>query len=148
VTNPNLRATGAETSQRRNAARTIAASGRIDFWQSGSLLISQGPCWSEWQAHQAHQLALALEGEFRFRTETNGGWTVFEAAIVPSHCPHEFELDGVTVVHLFVEPESTEGRALRVASAGRQSRHCRKRQRARRPNACCRPSEAMPTRTR
>jgi AraC family transcriptional regulator len=31
---------------------------------------------------------------------------------VPSHCPHEFELDGATVAHLFVEPESAEGRML------------------------------------
>jgi AraC-like DNA-binding protein len=41
-----------------------------------------------------------------------GAWSEFEAAIVPSHCPHEFELDGATVAHLFVEPESAEGRLL------------------------------------
>jgi AraC family transcriptional regulator len=112
MTNPNLDATGAAPSQRRNAARTIAASGRIYFWQSGSLWIGKGQGRSEWHDHHAHQLALALDGEFRFRTDRNVGWTVFEAAIVPSHCPHEFELDGATVAHLFVEPESTEGRAL------------------------------------
>jgi AraC-like DNA-binding protein len=112
VTNPNLDAAGAATLQRRNAARTIAASGRIYFWQSGSLWIVQGRGRSDWHAHHAHQLALALEGEFRFRTDRSGGWTVFEAAIVPSHCPHQFELDGATMAHLFVEPESTEGRAL------------------------------------
>jgi AraC family transcriptional regulator len=112
VTNPTLDATGAATSQRRNAARTIAASGRIHFWQSGSLWIGKGQGRSEWHAHHAHQLALALDGEFRFRSDRTAGWTVFEAAIVPSHCPHEFELDGITVAHVFVEPESTEGRAL------------------------------------
>jgi AraC family transcriptional regulator len=112
MTNPNLDAMGAAASQRRTAARTMAASGRIHFWQSGSLWIGKGRGRSEWHEHHAHQLALALEGEFRFRSDRNAGWTVFEAAIVPSHCPHEFELDGVTVAHLFVEPESTEGRSL------------------------------------
>jgi AraC-like DNA-binding protein len=67
---------------------------------------------SEWHAHRAHQLALALEGELRFRSDANGRWAEFEAAIVPSHCSHEFELDGATMAHLFVEPESIAGRAL------------------------------------
>ena len=112
MTNPNLDVPRAAAPQRRKPLRTIAASGRIYFWQSGSLWIGKGRGRSEWHDHHAHQLALALDGEFRFRTEGNGDWTVYEAAIVPSHCPHEFELDGATVAHLFVEPESTEGRAL------------------------------------
>jgi AraC family transcriptional regulator len=113
MTNPNLDvAAAAAPSQRRTAARTMAASGRIHFWHSGSLWIGQGRGRSEWHEHHAHQLALALEGEFRFRTGKDADWAVFEAAIVPSHCPHQFELDGVTVAHLFVEPESIEGRAL------------------------------------
>jgi AraC family transcriptional regulator len=112
VTNPTLDATLAAASRRPHSVRTIAASGRIHFWQSGSLWIGKGQGRSEWHAHHAHQLALALDGEFRFRSDRNAGWTVFEAAIVPSHCPHEFELDGIAVAHLFVEPESTEGRAL------------------------------------
>lgn len=90
----------------------IAASGSVYFWQTGSLWIGQGQGRSEWHAHHAHQIALALEGSFRFRTDRTGPWTTFEAAIVASHCQHEFELDGTTVAHLFVEPESTEGRAL------------------------------------
>lgn len=96
----------------RAAARTVAASGRIHFWQSGSLWIGSGRGRSDWHEHHAHQIALALEGEFWFRADKAGGWTRFEAAIVPSHCPHEFELDGATMAHLFVEPESVEGRAL------------------------------------
>ena len=92
--------------------RAGAASGRVYFWQTGSLWIGRGRGRSEWHDHHAHQLALALEGEFRFRTDRKGAWTEYHAAIVPSHCPHEFELDGATVAHLFVEPESNEGRAL------------------------------------
>ena len=90
----------------------VAATGQVHFWQSGSLWIGKGRGRSDWHDHHAHQLAIALEGDFRFRTERKGPWAVFEAAIVPSHCPHEFELDGTTVAHLFVEPESVEGRAL------------------------------------
>ena len=98
--------------ERRNAQRSLAATGRVYFWQTGSLWIGSGHGLSEWHNHHAHQLALALEGNFRFRTDRKGPWTEFMAAIVPSHCPHEFELDGATVAHLFVEPESTAGRAL------------------------------------
>jgi AraC-like DNA-binding protein/quercetin dioxygenase-like cupin family protein len=112
VTDLNFETAGEATAQRRGPARSVAASGRIYFWQSGSLWIGKGQGRSEWHDHHAHQLALALDGEFRFRTERNGSWTDFEAAIVPSHCPHEFELDGATMAHLFVEPESAEGRAL------------------------------------
>lgn len=96
----------------RKPARTVSASGRVHFWQSGSLWIGTGRGRSEWHAHHAHQLALALDGELWFRTDRDRSATRFQAAIVPSHCPHEFEIDGATVAHLFVEPESTAGRAL------------------------------------
>jgi AraC-like DNA-binding protein len=112
MTDLNLDTAGTTSSERRKPGRTIAASGRIYYWQSGSLWIGKGLGRSEWHEHHAHQIALALEGEFRFRTDLRGNWTTFEAAIVSSHCPHQFELDGATMAHLFVEPESTEGRAL------------------------------------
>jgi AraC family transcriptional regulator len=104
--------TGATSSERRQTQRTLAASGRVYFWQTGSLWIGSGRGRSEWHDHHAHQLALALEGEFRFRDDTKEPWREFDAAIVTSHCPHEFELDGALVAQLFVEPESYEGRAL------------------------------------
>jgi AraC family transcriptional regulator len=109
---PNLDTDAAAASHPRRTSRILVASGRVHFWQSGSLWIGSGRGRTEWHSHHAHQLALALEGEFRFRTDRQGNWTTFEAAIVPSHCTHEFELDGTTVAHLFVEPESKEGRAL------------------------------------
>ena len=108
----NLDSAGAASPEDRKPARAVAASGRVHFWQTGSLWIGSGRGRSARHEHHAHQLALALDGEFWFRAERNGGWTRFEAAIVPSHRPHEFELDGATMAHLFVEPESTEGRAL------------------------------------
>lgn len=92
--------------------QTIKASGGVYYFETGSLWIGQGTGRSEWHDHHAHQVALALEGSFRFRTDAEGPWTEYRAAIVPSHCPHQFELDGALMAHLFVEPESREGRAL------------------------------------
>ena len=89
-----------------------SAAGRIYLWQGGSLWIGQGTGRTKWHSHHAHQLALTPEGHFRFRTEAEGAWRTFEGAFVPSHCTHQFEVDGVTLAHLFVEPESRAGRAL------------------------------------
>lgn len=102
-----------------SVTQTLAASGHIHFWQGGSLWIGRGHGLSQWHSHHAHQVALALEGDFRFRSKADGPWTPFDAAIVPSHCPHEFALEGATVAHLFVEPESTEGRLLSHRFGGR-----------------------------
>lgn len=98
--------------ERRRSNGTIAATGRIHFWHGGSLWIGSGRGRSERHTHHAHQIALALEGEFRFRTTRSAPWGAYQAVIVASHCAHEFELDGIAVAHLFVEPESLEGRAL------------------------------------
>ena len=98
--------------ERRRSSGTMAATGRIHFWNGGSLWIGSGRGRSEWHTHHAHQIALALEGEFRFRTQRSAPWGAYQAVIVASHCAHEFELDGIAVAHLFVEPETLEGRAL------------------------------------
>jgi AraC family transcriptional regulator len=99
------------TARVRTAGMNSAA-GRIYWWQGGSLWIGQGTGQTQWHEHHAHQLALAPEGHFQFRTEAEGAWRTFEGALVPSHCTHQFEVDGITLVHLFVEPESRAGRAL------------------------------------
>lgn len=93
-------------------SRATASTGRIYFWQGGSLWIGRGRGRTQWHEHHAHQLVVAPEGAFRFRTEDAGTWGSYEGALVPSHCAHQFELDGVAVAHLFVEPESRAGRAL------------------------------------
>jgi len=98
-----------------SAAQVTVArgSGRIYFWQGGSLWIGEAQGRTQWHAHHAHQLALALKSRFRFRTDAEGAWTDYEGAIVPSGCAHQFELHGdATVAHLFVEPETSAGRAL------------------------------------
>ena len=92
--------------------RANASTGRIYFWQGGSLWIGQGRGRTDWHEHHAHQLTVAPAGSFRFRTDKEGKWESFEGALVPSHCTHQFEVDGVAMAHLFVEPESRAGRAL------------------------------------
>jgi AraC-like DNA-binding protein len=92
--------------------RANASTGRIYFWQGGSLWIGRGRGRTQWHAHHAHQLTVAPERTFRFRTEEAGPWKSFEGALVPSHCAHQFEVDGIEMAHLFVEPESRAGRAL------------------------------------
>jgi len=97
----------------RGRLSTITSTARAYFWQGGSLWIGQGQGRTQWHVHHAHQLAVALRGSFRFRTEADGAWTDYEGAIVPSECTHQFEIDGAaTLAHLFVEPESRAGRAL------------------------------------
>ena len=105
-------AEAAAPARRDGSQRLVAVKGRIWFWPGGSLWIGQGRGRAEWHEHHAHQIALARDGDFRFRGEPQGRWTTYEAALVPSHRAHGFECDEATMAHLFVEPESTAGRAL------------------------------------
>jgi AraC-like DNA-binding protein len=94
------------------STRSNVSTGRVYFWLGGSLWIGQGSGRTQWHAHHAHQITIAPEAVFRFRTEDEGRWESFEGALVPSHCAHQFEVDGIVLAHLFVEPESRAGRAL------------------------------------
>ncbi|MBX3620869.1 MAG: AraC family transcriptional regulator [Rhizobacter sp.] len=95
------------------AARRATATGRVHFWPGGSVWIGRGEGRTEWHEHHALQIALALDGACLFRSEGDGGWTEFAGALVGSHRRHQFEVDGApTLAHVFVEPESAEGRAL------------------------------------
>jgi AraC family transcriptional regulator len=94
------------------------ATGRVFFWTGGSLWIGRGEGRTEWHSHHALQIALALDGACLFRSEGEH-WTEFAGALVGSDCLHQFEVAGApTVAHLFVEPETAEGRALRAWLGG------------------------------
>ena len=97
----------------------LTSSGRIYFWQGASLWIGQGQGRTQWHDHHAHQLALALDDELRFRAGPEGRWLSYRGAVVLSHSKHQFEVDGIRIAHLFVEPESRAGRAL-VERYGRE----------------------------
>jgi AraC-like DNA-binding protein len=91
----------------------MLAVGRVHLWQGGSLWIGRGHGRSDWHDHHALQIALALDGMCRFRSQSHGIWSDFKGAIVRSHRHHQFEVDGATMAQLFVEPETVEGRLLR-----------------------------------
>jgi AraC family transcriptional regulator len=90
----------------------MLAQGRVYFWQGGSLWIGRGRGRSQWHDHHAHQISLPFEGACLLRTEESGGWTEFLGAFVQSERHHQFEIEDLPVAQLFVEPETTEGRAL------------------------------------
>jgi AraC family transcriptional regulator len=91
----------------------MLAVGRVHLWQGGSLWIGQGRGRSDWHDHHALQIALALDGVCRLRSQADGIWSDFKGAIVQSHRHHQFEVEGATMAQLFVEPETAEGRLLR-----------------------------------
>ena len=91
----------------------MRALGRVHLWQGGSLWIGRGHGRTAWHGHHAHQITLPVGGVCRLRREADGDWTDFTAAFVPSGQQHQFEMEDLAeVAQLFVEPETTEGRAL------------------------------------
>lgn len=97
----------------------VGSQGRICFWQGGSLWMGRGAGRSDWHAHHAHQIAVRLAGTCLFRSDPAEPWTAFDGAIIHSQRKHEFEFDGA-IAHIFVEPETAQGRALEryVSGAG------------------------------
>lgn len=103
---------------------TTKAHGRILFWEGASLWVlgtrpgaGRYPK-TDFHAHHAVQVTLALRGSFTLETrdqQVTGG-----AAAVAPDTEHAFEADGI-VAHLFVDPEGRLGRGLQhalFASAG------------------------------
>jgi AraC-like DNA-binding protein len=59
------------------------------------------------------QVALALEGRFRFQSPEDDVWLDCAGAVIASNHSHAFDgRDAPLLAHLFVEPESLPGRAL------------------------------------
>ncbi|MGE0741933.1 MAG: helix-turn-helix domain-containing protein [Hyphomonadaceae bacterium] len=91
------------------------ASGRIVFWEGGSLWVfdvpgaADGPSRTETHAHHAFQLTFSLGGNLSFHVER--GIVSGPFAIVAPDTLHAFEARGL-VSHLFIEPESRAGRTL------------------------------------
>lgn len=99
--------------------REVAGVGRVLIWQGGALWIGHDAGSVQTHAHHAIQVALALSGSVRLR-EPGGAWADFAAAIVRPHRAHQFDGSGGSVAHVFVEPETVQGRAL-LAGLGEAS---------------------------
>lgn len=88
-----------------------AGSGRIYIWNGGSLLIGRSGWATDVHAHHAVQIALTSGPGIRFRSGS-GAWREYRGVIITPDYPHAFDGLNETVAHVFVEPESREGRAM------------------------------------
>lgn len=89
-----------------------AGRGRIVIWEGASLwiLASQRPgTGTDFHAHHAIQVTVALEGAFSLRTMASVGKGPVTA--IAADVRHVFAAEG-TIAFLFIEPESEAGRAI------------------------------------
>lgn len=94
----------------------IEGRGRIAVWEGASLWVlaaARETGGTDYHAHHAIQVTLALEGDFELRTE--GERLTGPVVAVASDARHIFQARGM-VAFLFVEPESPAGRALAAAA--------------------------------
>lgn len=92
---------------------TSHGAGQICVWDGGSLWIGRATAANDVHAHHAVQVALALEGSFRFQSPEDGVWLDCAGAVIASNHPHAFDgRNAPTLAHLFVEPQSLPGRVL------------------------------------
>jgi AraC-like DNA-binding protein len=90
-----------------------AGIGHFVSWDGGCLLIGSAVGLTPRHAHYAIQIAFGSEPGIRFRTNEQAEWTEYGGAIIPSRQPHSMDATRVSSnVVIFVEPETSEGRAL------------------------------------
>jgi AraC family transcriptional regulator len=94
------------------ASKEIAGIGRVLLWSGGSLWIGHSAGSGTAHAHHAIQISLALSGRLRLRGNDDDEWVEYAGAIVLPHRCHRFDGGGESVANIFVEPETTQGRAL------------------------------------
>jgi AraC family transcriptional regulator len=88
-------------------------SGQICSWSGGSIWIGRTTTVNAVHAHHAVQVAIALEGHFRFSSPVDGVWLDCSGAVIASNHPHAFDGRNASLLaHLFVEPQSPAGRVL------------------------------------
>lgn len=92
---------------------TSHGAGQICPWDGGSLWIGRATAPNAVHAHHAVQVALALEGRFRFQSPEDGVWLDCAGAVIASNYPHAFDgRNAAVLAHVFVEPVSLVGRVL------------------------------------
>jgi AraC-like DNA-binding protein len=98
----------------RIARLTVGGVGRIYFWEDGSLWIGHSNGRVMPHAHHAVQVTLSIgSGAERFVLHAAGAAPAeFRFALVPAHLRHVFDGRDGAVAHVFVAPESREGRSL------------------------------------
>ncbi|KQV60775.1 hypothetical protein ASC95_04910 [Pelomonas sp. Root1217] len=94
------------------SSKPIVGIGRVLLWSGGSLWIGRAGGRAQAHAHHAIQISMALTGRLRLWAEDVQIWREHAVALVRPHQRHEFDGAGETVAQIFVEPETTQGRAL------------------------------------
>jgi len=100
-----------ETGPTASRRRPIAGIGRVLLWSGGSLWIGRDAGRGEIHAHHAIQIALAMDSVF-LMADGKSGWREHWGAIVTPDRPHRFDGCGQRMAMIFVEPETSQGRAL------------------------------------
>lgn len=103
-----------KTADVRVARLNVGGVGRIYFWEDGSLWIGEGGGRAMPHAHHAVQITLSVGSEeeaFELHAASEPP-AALRFALVPAHLRHMFDGRGGRVAHIFVAPESREGRAL------------------------------------
>lgn len=96
----------------------IEGRGRISVWEGASLWVLEagdGIGQTDFHAHHAIQVTLALDGEFELRTANRK--LAGPAVAVASDARHIFQARGMAAF-LFIAPESRAGRALAASAFG------------------------------
>lgn len=90
----------------------LAGSGRILFWNGGSLWIGHSLAATETHSHHAVQVSLSLSNAALRLCCTDANWQSYGAAIIAAHQAHAFDGGGDLVANIFVDPESRHGQVL------------------------------------
>lgn len=92
--------------------RGVIGVGRVAMWKGGSVWIGRDAGPAQPHSHHAIQITLAPARRIRIRGAAEDAWRETSAAIVMPDRPHMFDGCGHAVAMVFVEPETTAGRAL------------------------------------
>jgi len=92
--------------------RQRAGIGQVYVWPGGSLWIGKATGATDVHEHHAVQLSLSVDGDLHFRTSAAADWKKYRQCLVPNDMPHAFMGKDLTAAHVFVEPESAQGRRL------------------------------------
>lgn len=93
--------------------RPIAGVGRIVVWPGASVWLGRHVGAVPDHAHHAIQISLALSGQFRIQAAGWPDWLETASAVVMPDCTHRLDGCGASIATLFVEPNSSQGAAIR-----------------------------------
>ena len=91
----------------------VGGVGQFVSWNGGCLLIGRSAGIIPTHAHYAIQIAFGSVPGVKFRPSDDDDWIGFSGAMIPSRQPHSMDATAMPVnAVMFVEPETSEGRAL------------------------------------